>query len=56
MRPRRAPTADPQSWADPLDVQVDPDDTDKPGLDALVEALGLAVARREDRSRRSSEH
>jgi hypothetical protein len=51
MRTRRAATSQTQQWAEPLDARTEPALIEATRLDALVEALGQAVARRKDPSR-----
>jgi hypothetical protein len=55
MRTRRAPTGQAQHWADPLEAMAEPAAPEATRLDALVEALGLAVARRQTTSRPGSD-
>lgn len=51
MRTRRAPTSQTQTWVDPLNLVAEPEPSASPRLDLLVEALGQAIARRQDWSR-----
>jgi hypothetical protein len=55
MRTRRSPTSQAQHWAEPLEAMDDPEPAANTRLDALVEALGLAVARRQATPRPGSD-
>jgi hypothetical protein len=55
MRTRRAPTGQAQHWAEPLETMAEPAPPEATQLDALVEALGQAVARRQNTSRPGSD-